>query len=719
MRGGRDRHRGCVGVGEGEGDRTSELVWVSATMGWTHLIQPSMRGKMHRNTRQAWRSRCRKNVENGEHPSHRTTPPRHTERHNAPQHQEKEEDAKGRANETRPRVRNDGWMRWTPTLVLLGCATTTVAGVGLIDDTEPLFAEAARQMRITGDWITPQFNGQTRFDKPPLLYWILSWCVVEPNTCTWTLRIPSMLCAVVTAVATQKVVGAFGTHVPLENESKDDSHLRSTKERSKHEWNVQPDQTKGIATDDSDAVQTKHAHTEESKDNHTTTAIAPTTTAIMAALAFATNIGQVIWGSAVLSDMLLVCTYSLCTLFVFKGYVASTPQEPKRKYFLMAAAMGGLAILAKGPVGILLPTLASITFLGWTGELWSFARWEMPWVRALGICLAVGAPWFAAMYARHGAHYLNTFFGYHNFERYATGVNWHGGRPWWYSLAIVFLLYSPWTISAVRAALASKPWKRSQWKSMPRKERLLLFCVCWLLSAFALFAFSASQLPSYYLPCAVPVAILAAHGSSRTKVDRSFFVPLATFLVASAAVIFAPSLLVRSADAATASLGRNLAQASILKWGPVLACLSSMVLYLGGRSTIFGFPKAFAGNLVGFLFLVVTVVGPSLRIIDSSRQAPLRELSSVANSVRRKGEPLVMVGPCMPSVVYYNQGPVAFFDVYKEAVEKVDISGADGRLTSALILVDEQQINGVKPGASEELGRRGGYVLLRRETSQA
>mmetsp|Transcript_8261 Transcript_8261/g.51428 ORF Transcript_8261/g.51428 Transcript_8261/m.51428 type:complete len:689 (+) Transcript_8261:200-2266(+) len=688
-------------------------------MRWTRQHYPCMHGWNRRKKRKMWGGTRRCAMDQEDDPSSFSTPPTQPAHVQVPIHEvhvgKEEEDASG----TSKRIQRNKWMGWMPTLVLLGCAATTVAGVGLMDDTEPLFAEAARQMRITGDWITPQFNGQTRFDKPPLLYWTLSWFVTKPATCTWTLRIPSMICAVVTAVATQRIVGEFGTHVPKQNESKSNPYLRSKKRRTEHEREVNVNQTKGIAMVETDTVLTKHAHTEDIEDTHSTDAIAPTTTGIMAALAFATNIGQVIWGSAVLSDMLLVCTYSLCTLFVFKGYVASTPKEPQPKYFLMAAAMGGLAILTKGPVGILLPTIASITFLGWTGELWSFARWEMPWVRALGICLAIGTPWFAAMYARHGAQYLNTFFGYHNFERYATGVNWHGGRPWWYSLAIVFLLYSPWTASAVRAVLASKPWNRTQWKSMPRKERLLLFCVCWLLSAFALFAFSASQLPSYYLPCAVPVAILAAHGSSRTKVDSSFFVPLVTFLVASAAVLFAPSLLVRSADAATASLGGNLARATILKWGPLLACLSSMILYLGGESRILGFPKAFAGSLVGFLFLVVTVVGPSLRIIDSSRQAPLRELSSVASSVRRKGEPLVMVGPCMPSVVYYTQGPVAFFDVYKEAVQKVDISCAEGRLTSALILVDEQQINRVKPGTSKELGRSGGYVLLRRVTSQA
>jgi len=47
-----------------------------------------------------------------------------------------------------------------------------LGSIGLVDETEPLFAEAARQMTVTGDWITPYFNGVTRFDKPALVYWM-------------------------------------------------------------------------------------------------------------------------------------------------------------------------------------------------------------------------------------------------------------------------------------------------------------------------------------------------------------------------------------------------------------------------------------------------------------------------------------------------------------------------------------------------------------------
>ena len=43
----------------------------------------------------------------------------------------------------------------------------------LVDRDEPRFAEAARVMRATGDYIVPRFNGEVRYDKPPLVYWMM------------------------------------------------------------------------------------------------------------------------------------------------------------------------------------------------------------------------------------------------------------------------------------------------------------------------------------------------------------------------------------------------------------------------------------------------------------------------------------------------------------------------------------------------------------------
>jgi 4-amino-4-deoxy-L-arabinose transferase-like glycosyltransferase len=70
----------------------------------------------------------------------------------------------------------------------------------LVDRDEPRFSEATREMMQRGDWIVPWFNGQYRFDKPPLIYWaqMASYKLLGENE--FSARLPSALFAAETAV---------------------------------------------------------------------------------------------------------------------------------------------------------------------------------------------------------------------------------------------------------------------------------------------------------------------------------------------------------------------------------------------------------------------------------------------------------------------------------------------------------------------------------------
>src|SRR5262245_38953823 len=61
---------------------------------------------------------------------------------------------------------------------------------------EPRYAQIAREMFETGDWIVPKLGGFAWFEKPVLLYWLmaLSYAIFGVNE--FAARLPSVVTAV-------------------------------------------------------------------------------------------------------------------------------------------------------------------------------------------------------------------------------------------------------------------------------------------------------------------------------------------------------------------------------------------------------------------------------------------------------------------------------------------------------------------------------------------
>lgn len=63
----------------------------------------------------------------------------------------------------------------------------------LLTDDEIRYAEAGRQMLVTGDWLIPAYNGRPRFQKPILCYWLQAAAQYALGSTPWAARVPSAL----------------------------------------------------------------------------------------------------------------------------------------------------------------------------------------------------------------------------------------------------------------------------------------------------------------------------------------------------------------------------------------------------------------------------------------------------------------------------------------------------------------------------------------------
>jgi 4-amino-4-deoxy-L-arabinose transferase-like glycosyltransferase len=80
------------------------------------------------------------------------------------------------------------------------------SAISLWDRDEPRFAEAAREMMVSGDYVVPHFHGEIRFDKPPLIYWLMASAYRVCGVNSFGARLLSVLSGALSLV----IVGLIG-----------------------------------------------------------------------------------------------------------------------------------------------------------------------------------------------------------------------------------------------------------------------------------------------------------------------------------------------------------------------------------------------------------------------------------------------------------------------------------------------------------------------------
>src|SRR5262245_10914153 len=210
-----------------------------------------------------------------------------------------------------------------------------------------------------------------------------------------------------------------------------------------------------------------------------------------AGFVLATSILPFAYGHAATMDMLLAATVTVGTgLLALRLLGIAGPLAVPA-----ATAVLGLATLAKGPLGLVLPGLVVVAYLLATRE-WRFVR-ELLSPGAIAAFLIVAAPWYLLVLRAEGRAFVDVFLLDHNVQRFTSTIHRHPGPPYYY---VPLLLAGVFPCSGlVLPGLAGLA---------PRRSRTDAFVLAWLAVPLVFFSLAGSKLPGYILPCLPPLALL-------------------------------------------------------------------------------------------------------------------------------------------------------------------------------------------------------------------
>ncbi len=475
---------------------------------------------------------------------------------------------------------------------------------GLVDETPPLFASAGRAMSQSGDWLTPKVNGILRFDKPPFFYWLMAIFYSIPFNEAWD-ELGSISGRFPSALSTLFLMIMIA------------DTMFCASENSKGKIQL----------------------------------------SLIASLSFVLSPLIIIWSRAAVSDSLLCATLGASLLSFWRKISSEDKRLCIAPYIFL-----GFAILTKGPVAfvIIFNTLFIFFFIhkNWKNLLSKINPWK-----GLLLTFFISSPWYFIQLFLNGNIFWDSFFGYHNFQRYTSVVNNHS-ESWWFYLYIMILASLPFSIFLIHGIFDSLKDLIIRFKERSEiTNNIFVFALCWLVSVFLFFSFSATKLPSYWIPAIPAASILISKSveilsTKKTNISLIWLLTTLIFFGFSIAFYFSDALLILINDPEMPNLAEQIKVSGLV----VRAKLFFTALTIISTIFIFRFPQKSLLSLQILFFIGQFFLMPPIRkLADNLRQLPIRNISKRIINVRSKREPIAMIGIRKPSLHFYSK-QIVFYE---------------------------------------------------------
>lgn len=327
--------------------------------------------------------------------------------------------------------------------------------MGLVGPDEPRYADVARGMHTSGDYITPRLFGESWFEKPPLYYWLAA-TAFHLGVSEFAARLPSALFALM-------FLGVWYWFA-----------RRFRGERAA-QWSCL------ILATSLGWIGFSRAAAMDML----------LTTTLSASLAF-----FAVW---------------------WLGDAANTPSQQniahhhaKRPTWALYAfyAILALATLAKGPLAVGLAGLVVLACILHCRD-WPLIR-QMLITPAVALYGLIALPWYVLCYMQNGWPFIEEFFIRHNLQRFTSGEIIGHPQPGWFYFSVLPAAIYPWTPLLLIASLWGLVLAiRGGGRSIGSDPRLALL-LYWVALPFIFFSLAENKLPGYLLPLLPPLSLLLA-----------------------------------------------------------------------------------------------------------------------------------------------------------------------------------------------------------------
>lgn len=249
-----------------------------------------------------------------------------------------------------------------------------------------------------------------------------------------------------------------------------------------------------------------------------------------ASAVYTCSVGFMIFTNDIRTDTLLISFVVLC---IWQASLWLKNQQ--FKHLIFASVFAGFALLAKGPIGLMVPVLALLPHLAFKGELRKLFNAQL--IAVPFLILLVLSPMLIGLYEQWGIHGIRFYFWEQSFGR-ITGENvWENDASYFYFLHNIIWVVLPFTIFFLYGLIyAIRHWKN-------QSEYMSFFG---LVLPFIALSFSHYKLPHYIyvlIPfCAIFIAQAIHHwlSNKNKEGDLALYYGQSTLI---AAILILPILI--------------------------------------------------------------------------------------------------------------------------------------------------------------------------------